>query len=416
MANTVQGSGLATWLIDPIQPTEASAPYQSKITGRMWGIPLMVGGALLAASVAFGLADLHQFFFSYLIGWSFCVTLSLGGMFFVLIQHLTTAHWSVTVRRIAEALAWSIPFLGILFIPIIFGMHDLYHWTHAELFDPNGPGYDPIIAGKEPYLNTPFFIGRMIFYFVIWTVIAHRLYKHSVMMDVTKDPKMLKKLTATSAWGLVVMAVTVSFFSFDAIMSTYPHWFSTIFGVYIFGGSCGAAFAFIALMGTFFQRSGMLKDEIRPVHYHDSGKFMFGFTVFWAYIAFSQYMLIWYANLPEETVWFRYRLENGWEYNSLALLVMHFIIPFAVLITQWAKKTRPLLAIMGVWFLVMHWFDLHWLIMPVHHEKYAVIHLLDITTWLGLFGILIGLFMYRMSRHSMLPEGDPKLKKSMTYG
>ncbi len=417
MANTVKSSGLGTFLMDPLEPTSAEPAYAPRVSKGMWGLPLLIGIALLVVTFVFWAIDPKQFYASYLVGWTFCVSLALGALFFVIIQHLVKARWSVVVRRIPEALTVVFPLLAILSIPVLIGMHDLYHWTHAELFDPNDPAYDKVIAGKQAYLNTPFFIARLALYFVLWSYLSYRLYKLSVQQDVDPDPSIPAKQRATSAWGLAVCAVTAAFASYDLLMSTDPHWFSTIFGVYFFGGSFAIAHAFIALVAIMLQRGGMVQHEIGKSQYHDLGKMMFGFTVFWAYIAFSQYMLIWYANLPEETIWYRHRLEHGWEYHSAALLVFHFILPFILLLPNWVKKKPALLSIMAVWFFVMQWFDFHWVVMPAvflnEPDAHATISLVSVTAWLGLFLITYGTVMYRLGRHSLLPQNDPYLAKSL---
>ncbi|GIV57607.1 MAG: membrane protein [Rhodothermaceae bacterium] len=415
MANTVRRSSPLTWLVDPLQPTDAEKAFRFSGDARWWMVPTLIGAALLVVSLVGWAVDAHQFYFSYLVGWTFCVSVALGALFFVVIQHLTKARWSVVVRRIPEALVWAFPILALLSVPILIGMHDLYHWTHHELIDPESPEYDPVLAGKAPYLNVPFFIVRLVFYFAVWTLVAYRLYTLSVRQDVTGDPEIPARQRSTSAWGLALMAVTTAFASYDLLMSLDPHWFSTIFGVYFFGGSFWAAFAFITLTAILFQKGGMLRHTITGEHYHDLGKFLFGFTVFWAYIAFSQYMLIWYGNLPEETVWYRHRLEHGWEVHSAALLIGHFIIPFWVLIAKGAKRIPALMAVMSVWALTMHWFDFHWIAMPVLHPEHAGFHWLDFTCWLGLFGLTMGLCYYRLSRHSLVPQRDPYLQKSIHF-
>lgn len=404
------------WLLDPIQSTsgEASEPYRFSWSQTAWLLPLAVGIAGLVISAVGWVTNASQFYFSYLVGWAFCLSLALGGLFFVLIQHLTKARWSVAVRRIPETLLWSFPLLAVLGIPILFGMHDLYHWTHLELFDPASPSYDPVIAGKQGYLNAPFFIGRLVFYFVVWTIIAYKLYTQSIRQDVEGGADIPAKQRFTSAWGLAVSAVTVSFASFDILMSLDPHWFSTIFGVYFFAGSFMSIMAFTAFVAMILQKKGMLNGVVTTEHYQDLGKFLFGFVVFWAYIAFSQYMLIWYANLPEETLFYRHRLEHGWEIHSAALLIMHFILPFALLIGRWAKRTLPILAFMSVWMLVMQWFDLHWIAMPVLHE-HAMFSLYDLAAWFGLTGVFMAAFMFRLSRHALVPEKDPNLAASIAF-
>ena len=319
------------------------------------------------------------------------------------------------IRRIPEALIWSFPLLAVLGLPIIFGMHDLYHWTHLELFDPASPEYDPILAGKEGYLNMPFFMARMAFYFIVWTFVSFRLYTLSIRQDVTPEAGITAKQRKISAIGLVLGGITTAFAAMDILMSLDPHWFSTIFGIYFFAGSFMAIMAVMVLVSMLLQRNGMLNGVIKVDHYQDLGKFLFGFTVFWAYIAFSQYMLIWYGNLPEETIFYRHRMEHGWETFSAVLLICHFIIPFVVLLGRWSKRLLPLLGFMCVWMLVMHWFDFFWIAAPVLHNEHAAMSMYDISAWLGLFGVFSAAFMYRMSRHALVPQHDPRLAKSLSF-
>ncbi len=417
MSQTVKRSNPLMWVIDPLQSTASHADpvYRFKWSQMAWMLPLAIGIAGLVISAVGWATDSRQFFFSYLIGWSFCLSLALGGYFFVVIQHLTKARWSVVVRRIPEALIWSFPLLAILGIPIVLGMHDLYHWTHHELIDPASELYDPLIAGKASYLNTPFFFARMAFYFVVWIWISFKLYTLSLRQDVDPDPSIPKQQRKISAIGLPLGAITTAFGGMDLLMTLDPHWFSTIFGVYFFAGSFMAIMAVIALVAMILQRNGMLHGVITTEHYQDLGKFLFGFMVFWAYIAFSQYMLIWYANLPEETIFYRHRLEHGWEVYSAILLIVHFVIPFFILVGRWAKRILPVLAFMCVWMLVVHWFDIFWIVAPVLHGDHAMISLYDVSAWLGVFGVFTGAFMYRLSRHALVPQRDPRLHKSLSF-
>lgn len=417
MARTLERAGIAALLADPFQPTADSAERPFRLGGdfRTWAAPAIIGGLFLVLAIVGWIIDAHQFYFSYLVGWTFCLTISLGALFFVVIQHLTKARWSIVLRRMAESLAMGIPVLAVLSIPIFFGMHDLYHWTHEELLDPNDSHYDPIIAGKSAYLNVPFFIARMIAYFILWSLIAYKLYRLSVLQDVDPDPTIPARQRKVSAWGLPVLAVTTAFGSYDILMSTDPHWFSTIFGVYFFSGAFWVALASLTFLALTIQQADIgFQKTITLEHYQDLGKLMFGFTVFWTYIAFSQYMLIWYGNIPEETVWYRHRLEGGWEYHSLMLLLLHFVVPFIVLLPRSTKRMRPVLGVMAVWFFVMHWFDLHWLVMPVldHHGGF---HWMDFAAWIGLFGVFAAVFMFRLGRHSLVPRNDPHLQESLGF-
>lgn len=416
MAKSVKRSGFPAVLLDPSRPTweEARDTYRYAPDSRVWAVPALIGLALLIVSAVGWAVNPKQFYFSYLVGWFFCVTLSLGAMFFVLSHHLTRAHWGIVVRRIAEVLAYSFPLLAILSIPIWFGMHDLYHWTHDEVYVDGSETYDPILVGKRGYLNIPFFSVRVVLYFVLWTVISWKLYRLSVEQDVNPDPSIPVRQRKVSAWGMLVFAVTTAFASYDFIMSLDPHWFSTIFGVYIFAGAFWVANAAIVLFARVIQAGGAARRTINKEHYQDLGKWMFGFTVFWAYIAFSQYMLIWYGNIPEETIWFRHRLEHGWEIHSAILLFAHFIVPFIVLLSRGAKRMLPLLTFMAGYFLVVHWFDLHWLSLPNLHEHGGV-HWLDITCWLALLALYVAAATYRLTRHSVIPQHDPRLARSISF-
>ncbi len=416
MAN-LRSSNPLIWLLDPIEPTGEQAQEAYRFTGSSlaWMIPTGIGVLALVASLAMGMGgDMHQFFYSYLVAWAFGLSLAVGALFFLMIQHLTKARWSVVFRRIPEALVWSFPLLAVLGIPILLGMNDLYHWTEAELLDPTSHHYDPVIAGKSSYLNAPFFIGRLVFYLFVWSLISFRLYTRSILQDQTGSLEQTQSMRNTSAWGLALTAITTSFASYDILMSLDPHWFSTMFGVYFFAGSFMVIMAFMIVMVMAFQSGGMMR-EVSPEHFQDLGKFLFGFIVFWAYIAFCQYMLIWFGNLPEETVWYHHRLINGWEVYSAALLIAHFILPFFILMGRWAKRIRALLAFMAVWMLLVHWFDFFWLVMPVLHGDEAQFNPMDFTTLVGITGIVVGLTVFRLSRHSLVPQRDPRLGYSLKF-
>ncbi len=449
---------LTQFLFDPVAAEGDRVPARYRFTGdqRWWLVPAGAGLALLALGVVFGLAagDTPRVLFSYLIGWVFCVSISIGALFFVMIQHITKAKWSVTIRRIAETLAASFPLLAIAGIPVLLGMHDLFHWTHAELYDPASPDYDSIVAGKKAYLNVPFFLVRYVLYFVVFSVIGAKLYTLSVRNDTAPDPENTLKLRWWSAVGIPVAAVFTAFASYDFLMSTDPHWFSTMFGVYFFAGGWLGALCLITFLALLLKKAGMA-DEITTEHTQDMGKFMFAFVVFWTYVAFSQYMLYWYANLPEETVWFHKRFEGGWETVSWALLLFHFVLPFLILLPRATKRIAPALATMAVWLLVMHWVDLWWIAMPAMHVSYDAGHaavmsgggellaslqavtapeavhestsgmalhvvephlpLVEMAVWLGLFGLYVGTALLRLGRHAITPYGDPYFADSLRF-
>ena len=417
MADSVRSNSVLGWLADPLASTaeHAERAYRFTADRRAYLAPLAIGVALLLVSLIGLSTDTSQFFYSYFIGWVSCLAISVGGLFFLFFHHLTKASWNVVVRRANEALVWTFPLLMLLGIPILFGMHDLYHWTHEELYVVGGPEYDEIIAGKRAYLNTPFWIARVVAYFVIWTYLAYKFYTISVKSDVEGAGDMSAQFRKVSAWGLPLTAVATAFASYDLVMSTDPHWFSTIFGVYFFiGGILGAVCLMVLLFASMQRLGGMLDGVVTKEHYHDLGKYMFGFTVFWAYIAFSQYMLIWYAGIPEETIFYKHRLMHGWEWNSAFLLAFHFIVPFVVLLPRFTKRSIPVLSTMAVWLLGMHWFDMHWIIAPTH-DSHHIFHWLDLTLGLGLFLVFVGTIIYRMTRHSLVPQNDPYLSDSLHF-
>ncbi|MCY4158110.1 MAG: hypothetical protein OXE92_02080 [Bacteroidetes bacterium] len=420
MRDSLRGSSLLMKFIDPLAPTK-SDQYPFTSTPRGYTFTLLAGLTITLVSVFVGMNELfiEQFYFSYLIGWVFCLSISLGCLFIVLIKHLVRAEWIVSLRRIPEAASVSFPLLAILSIPVIISLFDphgpYHHWTTEGIADPTSSHYDEIVAGKVAYLNIPFFLARIAFYFIAWTFVSSRLWRLSVLQDVTGDPHISVRLRHLSAWGLPLCAITTAFAGFDLLMTLDPHWFSTIFGVYFFAGAFLSAFCFTALTVAWLQRAGMLRGVVTAEHYHDLGKLMFGFVVFWAYIAFSQYMLIWYGGIPEETAWFKYRLQNGWETHSGILLFGHFIVPFIILLPRAIKRYATPLAIIAVWLLMMQWFDLHWQSMPVLHKEQAQFHWLDLSCWAGLFSLFVAAFLWRFSRHAIVCEGDPQLGKSLRF-
>jgi len=406
-----------TWLIDPVQPTGDQAEERYRFTGsvRSWLLPSALGAALFLISfVALFVGESTRFFYAYLTGWSFLLSIALGALFFLLIHHVPKTHWSTVVRRIAEAVAFSFPMLAVLFIPILFGMNEIYSWSIPEKIDPASPEYDAIIDGKSPYLNEPFFYARMAFYLIVWTIMSHKLYARSLESDVNHKPDTNYNLRFTSAWGIPVFGITVYFASMDLLMTLEPHWYSTIFGVYFFAGAFLSAVCLITLLSAFLQRDGMLTSVITTEHYQDLGKWIFAMTAFWAYIGTSQYMLLWYANIPETTVWYRVRFEGGWEAHSIALVLFHFVLPFLILLPRASKRWLSLLCVMAGWMLVMHYFDLHWVTVPNAFTE-GGFHWVDISLWLGLFGLFIGAIMFRLSRHPLVPQNDPYLERSLRF-
>jgi len=372
---------------------------------------LFVVAVVAAAASAFGFfRDREQFAFSYLVSFAFFLSLSLAGLFFVMLQHLTRAGWSVAVRRVAESMGMTVPAFVILFLPVALGIHDLYHWSHADVME-----HDALLRHKEPFLNSTFFLVRAAVYFVVWGVLARYFYVTSVRQDQSRDPRLTVVMQRRSAPGMVLFAFTLTFMSFDWIMSLDPHWYSTIFGVYIFSGSALAGFAVIFLVVRGVQGAGYLRDIVRLDHYRDLGRLLFAFTVFWAYIAFSQYFLIWYGNIPEETVFFVDRLEGSWRAVTMVLAAGHFGVPFLLLMSRWTKNKPAIIGLMAVWILVMHYLDVYWLIMPVLHREGVRLNWMDFACMGTVGAVFLALLIRQLGSRPLVPVGDPRLAESLRF-
>lgn len=350
-----------------------------------------------------------RFFHAYLVSFAFYLSLALGGLFFVLLQHVTRSGWSVVLRRLAECVAANMLVLAVLAVPLVIGMDHLYHWSHAEATS------DHLIHAKQPYLNAPFFVGRLAVYFLVWVLLARYFLRTSVRQDASGEPALTIRMHRVSAPAMALFGITTTFAAFDLLMSLDPHWYSTIFGVYYFSGAAVGFFALLALMVVLVQRSGRLTSEITREHCQDLGKLIFAFVVFWAYIAFSQYMLIWYANIPEETVWYLRRQSGDWSAVGLALLFGHFVVPFILLISRGPKRRRGVLALAAVWVLAMHWLDMYWLVMPQTEAASAKPVLVDLLCLAGLGGILTAATAWRLRRQALLPVRDPRLPESLAF-
>lgn len=388
-------------------------------------IGLVTLGAAFFLDLMAGPKGLYHFAHAYLLGYFFCLSIALGALIFVCLQRLTRAGWSVVVRRLAELVAGTMPALAILAIPVLVFMHQLYPWTHDELV-----ANDAILLGKRAYLNTPFFLARVVVYFVVWIYIARTMLSLSVRQDESGDLALTHRAERLSAPAVILFALTITFAGFDLLMSLDPHWFSTIYGVYVFAGAM-VGFISTAILGIkLLQSRGVLRDVVTVEHFHDLGKLLFGFTMFWGYIAFCQFLLIWYANIPEETIWYEHRMSHGWGWVSLALLFGHFVLPWCGLLSRQVKRAEKGLVFWAAWQLVMHLVDVYWLIMPAlnlaHGQPgqpgYAPplhagfpLHVLDVLCVLGFVAIFLGLILRGMRSVSLVPLKDPRLGEARAF-
>lgn len=448
-----------------------------------WKIFAGIGGVGLVLSAIGYTSDTRRFAFSWMFAYITVLAIALGSIFFVLVQRLTSAGWSVTVRRTAELFGYGVLALIPLFIPIIMTMGHLFPWAsehqdakghdaggehgsislvtpayaqapahgaapgagapadHAAKHaaapaapaEPHGNGpeakehaehqahaqiHTELMAKKSGWLNKNFFYIRALLYFLIWSFLALRMLGYSVTQDTTKDPQLTVRAQAFAPAATFLFALSLTFAAVDWIMSLEPTWFSTIFGVYYFACAVVSSYAVIILVTLALRTSGPLQGAVTPEHYHDLGKLMFGFLVFWAYIGFSQFMLIWYAALPEETTWYHNRWDFGpWAKVSMAVLIGHFVVPFFWLISRNFKRNLGRLQVGAAILLVMHVVDIYWFVMP----NYALgsndftFSWIDAACLLAVGGVYGALVFFRMGKQALVPVGDPRLERSLHF-
>ena len=413
--------------------------HAGDLAPRVQRIGLAVGVVGLAIGAGLGLTgdahDKQHFWYAWLVAFAFVLTIGMGTLFFSMIQHLVNAHWSVTVRRLAEITMANLPLICLLGLPLLVPLFDghgsLWKWAgdsahHGveagapQVGDPlaselAGEEHHEFVAHKRPFLNTGFFLARLIGYVLVWWLMARFFFRGSVAQDTATDVAPTLRMKKWSAPAIIAFALTLSFAAFDLLMSLDETWFSTIFGVYIFAGSFVACFAWLVVCAKFAQSQGLLRSAVTREHYHDLGKFLFAFVFFWGYIGFSQFMLIWYANLPEETHWYANRITPAWINWSWALLLGHFLIPFPGLLSRHVKRRSGVLLFWAIYMLAMHWLDLFWIVMPNLDPQHVNFGVVDVALTLGMLGMLVFLTARRAAGQALMAVNDPLLPQSLGF-
>jgi hypothetical protein len=374
---------------------------------RLGWILLILG--IILGIIAF-LTDYNRAIFNYLLAYMFILSIGIGALFLVSIEYVVGADWSTPIRRVIELFSALIPFLIILVIPLLLSFHELFHWSHTEAV-----AEDELLQIKAPYLNTTFFVIRVGVVLLIWILFWYFITRNSEKQDETGEQILTKRNIILSAIFIPVFAITVTVTSVDWLMSLEPHWFSTIFGVYFFSGSVIAALAAVTLAVVTLKERGYLHPRIINDHYYSLGALLFTFINFWAYIAFSQYMLIWYADLPEENFWFLNRWDGGWEYISILLIIVHFVVPYATLLSQPAKMDPKRLKFISLWILIAHVVDLYWLILPNMDKSGFSFSWIDLVFPIFTAGFIIVIFNIWAGRKNLVPVGDPKLERGLNF-
>jgi hypothetical protein len=441
--------------LEPVAPKLRAAATMAFLVGA-----LTVGLALIWGPFRERIAA------SYLVGFAFWLSITLGALWFVILQHLVKAGWSVVVRRVAEGMSLVMGIMPVLAIPVAvwvargdlhaWAKHDDHHGAPAHAPEHGAPAQDdhgaapagapsPVALAAKPdtpphavtqahgrgkapkfihpkmqrlkelWLSTPFFLGRLFGYMILWLLMARFFSNLSREQDRTGDPGLTSKMQWWSAPLMIVYAFSTASCAFDLVMSIDPSWYSTMFGVYFFAGCCVGFFATFALLLRYLQGNGLVR-EVTAEHYHDVGKLLFAFTVFWAYVGFSQFMLIWYGNIPEEVAWFQRRIDNGWIWASGMLILGGFFLPFLALLSRFGKRRPQLLALGAMWLLAMHYLDLMWMVLPEPGKNRSLpTPLLDLGIFLALGGVWLWALTSSLSGVSLIPERDPRLRDSLAH-
>lgn len=364
---------------------------------------------LLVLIIAFAV-DRRRAMFDYLWIFVFMVSIGVGSLALVSLEYIAGATWSTPFRRISEFFSAIIPLLVILAIPLLFGLDDIFMWTNQMLVS-----NDAVLLHKESYLNASSLIIRTAIILAIWVLFYILIVRSSEKQDEYGDVKYTKRNNVYSALFTPIFLLTTTVIAIDWMMSLEPHWYSTIFGAYYFAGTAVGAISATTLAAVYLKDSGYLDERITKQHFFSLGAWMFAFNMFWAYIAFSQYLLIWYADLPEETIWLQHRWSGSWKYISIAMIFIHFVIPFLVLISRGVKTNLKVLKVMSIWLLAAHALDLYWLVMPISSLEGAPIGWQELSFPFVVTGLAIIVFKLKADRTNLIPVKDPKLESGFDF-
>jgi len=374
---------------------------------RIQKLALMVGVAALGLCGVGVTLNKAQFFQSYLFGYLFWFGIAVGCFSVVALHHLVGGSWGFVIQRILEAGSRTLPLMLILFLPVFFGMSELYLWARPEVV-----AGDEILHQKAPYLNVPFFWIRAVFYFAVWGAFIYWLNKWSHEQDRTGYPLITQKIEKLAGPALAFYVLTMSFAAFDWVMSLEPHWFSTIFGVIFVVGQGLTTLAFAIICVKVLSDREPISGVIQTKHFHDLGNLMFAFVLLWAYVSFSQFFIIWSGNLPEEITWYMHRLHGGWGAMAMVIVVFHFFVPFSLLLLRKTKQRSKVLVKIAVAMFFMRFVDLFWTVAPNFNEGKFGIHWMDILAPIGIGGIWLAMFISQLKGRALMPVNDPRLAEA----
>jgi hypothetical protein len=362
----------------------------------------LIGVAASVVAVAGFFLNRDQLLRSYLFAYIFWSGVALGCLGILLLHNTVGGKWGLVIRRFCEAGARTLPYMAVLFVPIAAGMPVLYEWTHAD-------AQDAVVQSKAAYLNVPFFLARAALYFLVWTLYAWRLSRWSAQQDQTAGEEPVARMRSISAPGLVAFVLTATFAFVDWVMSLEPHWYSTIYGAMFLVGHALTAFALAILLLARMSREPALEETLTPQHFHDLGNLMFAFMVLWAYLSFSQFLIIWSGDLPEEIPWYLRRLREGWGAIAVFLVIFHFAVPFLLLLQRNIKRRFDLLWKIAAFMLAVRLVDVYWVVQPAFYGERLLVHWMDFITPIAVGGLWLGMFFRELGRQALVPLHDPRL-------
>jgi hypothetical protein len=374
---------------------------------RIQKAALTVGAVAAGLCLVGAVTSPEQFYRSYLVGFLFWAGISLGCFAVLLLHHIFGAAWGFVVQRMLEAGTRTFALLAVLFLPLLLGLHQLYEWTHADVV-----AGDVVLQHKSAYLNTGFFIGRAVFYFVAWIGVAALLNRWSQQLDQSGAWPLAERLKNSGPPGLLVYGLTVTFATVDWVMSLDPHWYSTMFALIFIAGQVLSTLAFAVLVARLLEEHKPLADVVRPAHLHDLGNLMLAFTMIWAYVSFSQFLIIWSGNLPETITWYKHRSEGGWQWVAIGLILFGFALPFVILLSRFIKRRARLLAIVAGLVLFMRWVEVFWVVQPTFHPEGIRFHWLDGVAPLAIGGLWLWFYVRQLKSRPLLPQLDPRMKEA----
>lgn len=376
---------------------------------RVSMLALAVGFLFFALFIFGWLVDRTQFFHAYLVGFIFWIGITIGSLALLTLQHLTGGAWGLIIRRVLEAATRTLPLMLILFVPILVGLNQIYPWTNRAAMN-----QVPALREKARYLNPAFFMTRAALYFAVWSLMALVLNWLSLQQDRTADPKMRKRLQMISGPGLGLLILTITFAAIDWVMSLDPAWYSTIYGLIFVASWSLSALAFGILVMSWLSKREPMNAVVRTSHFHDWGNLLLTLVMLWTYFAFSQYLIIWSANLPEETTWYVARKHGGWGVIALVIVILQFAFPFMTLLSRATKTSPQKLALLAVLILAMRVVDVIWLVEPSFNPEHFHLSWMDLVAPIAMGGLWIATFSWQLQQRGLIPINDPQLEQALT--